>query len=466
MVHEKKQNVPFSVYRDCFASDFLPLARRGDREAALRVGLDGDRTVGVQVVQVVAEQEPRLHHVVPRDLLADMAGGPAHECREVGIDRPLELVVRPVVADGVDERVPLVLPRTERVFRRRPGDVVLFDPLVLEQVDGRGVRHAGELGGAFGAVDEGGELAVRVVHPPELAERLASVGEGVLDGVDVDVLAAIGAARPAAAQAVRRDRPGILDPAAFVDLVDQVVDHVARAHVEQVDPPEFELAHQPVGVGAHVAEPAAAFVAVGADQRDVAHRAVADLLDQRLAGGRVSALEPGEDLDALLLGLFARGQKPVQAAWIGGEGLLHEHVDPLPDRVLDVDRSDVRPGCAQGDIARPQAIDRLLIPLEPDELPLAGDIDPVLELVVQSLALVLHAFGVQIGHRVELHRPAVGHGQGVPDGPGAAPAAAEQRQADGVVGGRMEGRSQTPEHSRPRGDGATTFEEFPAVDLG
>ena len=75
------------------------------------------------------------------------------------------------------------------------------------------------------------------------------------------------AAGHAAAEAVRRDRPGVLDPAALVDLVDQVVDHVARADPVQVDPAELELAHQVVGLVALVAQPAAAAQAVGADQR-------------------------------------------------------------------------------------------------------------------------------------------------------------------------------------------------------
>ena len=60
--------------------------------------------------------------------------------------------------------------------------------------------------------------------------------------------------------------------------------------------------------------------------------AVADLLDQRLARRRMAALQPGGDLDVLLLRLLARAEQPVQAARIGRERLFHEDVDALSER--------------------------------------------------------------------------------------------------------------------------------------
>ena len=79
---------------------------------------------------------------------------------------------------------------------------------------------AGELGRALRAVDVGGELVVAVRQPADHVVRLGAVGEGPLDGEGVEVLAAIGAVGRPAADAVRRDRPGVLDPADLVDLVD------------------------------------------------------------------------------------------------------------------------------------------------------------------------------------------------------------------------------------------------------
>jgi len=187
---------------------------------AVFVGFDGGRAVEVQVVEVITKLEVGLHHLVPGDRLAGMTGGAAHERREVRVDRSLCFIMRPIVADAVDEDVPLVLPRTVSVLCGRPCDVGLLYPLVLEHVDGSGVRSAGELCGALGAVNVRGEVTAGFVDSAKPTERLGSVGEGELHRVDVDVLPAVFAAWYAATQADHRNRPGILDPAALVDLVD------------------------------------------------------------------------------------------------------------------------------------------------------------------------------------------------------------------------------------------------------
>ncbi len=80
---------------------------------------------------------------------------------------------------------------------------------------------AGEPGSAFRAMDERGELIARLVHPAEPTERLGPVGERVLEGVDVDILPAVVVARQAA-QTADGYRPGILDPAALIDLMDRL----------------------------------------------------------------------------------------------------------------------------------------------------------------------------------------------------------------------------------------------------
>ena len=70
---------------------------------------------------------------------------------------------------------------------------------------------AGELRGAAAALDERGERIDPLDH------GLAPVGEGVLHHVVVNVLAAIARLVRRGALARRRDRPAVLDPAAFVD---------------------------------------------------------------------------------------------------------------------------------------------------------------------------------------------------------------------------------------------------------
>ena len=84
--------------------------------------------------------------------------------------------------------------------------------------------------------------------------------------------------------------------------------------------------------------------AIGADELDVAHRAVADLLDQGLAGRGMAAHQPGGDLEVLLLGRFAGAEDALDAARVGGEILLHEHVDALLHGIFQVRRAEGRRG--------------------------------------------------------------------------------------------------------------------------
>ena len=67
--------------------------------------------------------------------------------------------------------------------------------------------------------------------------------------------------------------------------MNQVINHVARTHPEQMHLAELQLAHQLVGPFALVPKPARPSQAIGADQRDLSHFPVADFLDEGLAGG-------------------------------------------------------------------------------------------------------------------------------------------------------------------------------------
>jgi len=60
-----------------------PLARNGHGELAVFVGLHRRRAIEAQAVQVVAELEVGLHHLVPGDSLAGVARGAAHQGGEV-----------------------------------------------------------------------------------------------------------------------------------------------------------------------------------------------------------------------------------------------------------------------------------------------------------------------------------------------------------------------------------------------
>ncbi len=94
-------------------------------------------------------------------------------------------------------------------------------------MNGSGMGSAGELCGALGAVNVRGEVTSGFVDSAKATKRLGSVGKGELHRVDINVLPEILAAGYAAPKAVHRNRPSILNPAALVYLVNQIVNHVA-----------------------------------------------------------------------------------------------------------------------------------------------------------------------------------------------------------------------------------------------
>ena len=125
-----------------------------------------------------------------------------------------------IVADAVDEIVPLVLPRTIAIFCGCPYDVVLLDPLILEHVDCGSVGSAGKLCGTLGAVNECSKFAACLGNSAKTTEGPGAISESVLHRVDINVLSVVCAIEYPATHADNRDRPGSFDPAALIDLVD------------------------------------------------------------------------------------------------------------------------------------------------------------------------------------------------------------------------------------------------------
>ncbi len=90
-------------------------------------------------------------------------------------------------------------------------------------------------------------------------------------------------------------------------------------------------------------------------------------------------MKPHADLQVLLLGDLG-GLQPAAHGWaVGGERLLHEDVDALVDGVFELHRAEGGVCGQQHHVARPQAVDRLLVGVEAHELPLGRHVDLVLE---------------------------------------------------------------------------------------
>ncbi len=98
----------------------------------------------------------------------------------------------------------------------------------------------------------------------------------------------------------------------------------------------------------------------------------------------MAAHEAGADLEVLLLRRLARPEDALDAAGIRREILLHEDVDALLHGVLKVRPAEGAVRRQDGDIAGPQAVDRVPVGIETQEPPLGRRIDPIAQLLGQG----------------------------------------------------------------------------------
>src|SRR5271157_3630339 len=116
-------------------------------------------------------------------------------------------------------------------------------------------------------------------------------------------------------------------------------------------------------------------------------------------------------------------------------------------------RSERRMGCEQHHVAGREAVDRLLVGVEPQEAPLRGHVDLLLERCVQRLQAGLEAILEEIRHGVELDR-APRRRKRIADSARAPAAAADQRQPGHVVlAGMHQGYSRLGESRRQDASG-------------
>ena len=159
---------------------------------------------------------------------------------------------------------------------------------------------------------------------------------------------------------------------------------------------------------------------------------------------------------------------------VDGRGLLHEDVDALVDGVAEVDPAEGAGRGEEDDVARPEAVHGLLVGIEAEEPTVGRDVDlggvPAADRAIDRPAggvpagrrqrLVAHLEPVleHVGHRHELDRAAPG-GERIGGGPGAATAAADQRELDRVALSGMHGRQGHPRQGRRRDDAAGVLQK-------
>ena len=163
----------------------------------------------------------------------------------------------------------------------------------------------------------------------------------------------------------------------------------------------------------------------------------------------MTAHHAGGDLEVFPFGGFARAQDAFESARIGRERFFHENMHSFLDGVFDVRRAKGGVSGAKHNIARAQAVDRLAITVEPDELAIARHIDFLPILLGQVRMGVGQSVREDIGHGDELHGTA-GRLERVGDRATPATAATNDRQPDRVVLGSMHSGQG---HSRERRGG-------------
>jgi hypothetical protein len=115
------------------------------------------------------------------------------------------------------------------------------------------------------------------------------------------------------------------------------------------------------------------------------------------------------------------------------------------------------------DVAGAEAVHRPLVGVKADELAVLGDIDGVLELLLEVRQLRGDALLEDVRHRDQLHRPGSPGGERVDRRPGSAPAATDERQADRIVLGSEDVRDVHPRQRRAGDDGGGFLQKVPTA---
>ena len=357
---------------------------------------------------------------------------PAHRRDQAGLGTPHGLVVGLVSDDRRHEMLPLAPIGIRLGLLRRPGDVVLAHPLVLEDRTA-GRRMAARRNGKrrLGALPPQAELAVAVFHHLAGVEELRPVVERVFDAVVVEVLVVDLAPELPGTDRHGLHRPCALHPTHLVDVVHAVVaENAARRPekvVEPLDLPE-QLVH-PLRTGREIEIVGRIVLAVAVEGEQFPRLAVSQPLQEFGAAVAVTTHQPHAHLEILFGGLGGQFDDPLGRRSVDRHRLLHERVHALLDGVGKMRRAKRRRRGTQRDVAWTKAVDRLLVAVEPDEGPFLGHVDPLLELFPQRPLGDVHPVTKHVGHRHHLDRRPW-HGERVDRRTSATPAAADQGHTD------------------------------------
>ena len=197
---------------------------------------------------------------------------------------------------------------------------------------------------------------------------------------------------------------------------------------------------------------------------NVANGAILQLLDGLDVRGLVVPLQAHPDPQVLLLGLGGGGQHLPDTRGVDRDGLLHEDVLARLDGGFELQRAEARRR-REDDQVDP-TVDHLLEGVEPDELPLGGNVDPGGDLgapfILDGGEAALDAVAKGVAHRDQLDL--AGGAQRLGGRPGAATTATDQPDANQVIAtgvGAGEGGGLGQQTGSDGGEGAA-LQKLPA----
>ena len=177
----------------------------------------------------------------------------------------------------------------------------------------------------------------------------------------------------------------------------------------------------------------------------------------RSASSCSAAAVPGHQshahLEVLRRRLFGQFEHLAGRRTIGRQRLLHEDVQPLLDGVGEMHPAERQRRGEDRDVARLQAVHRLLVGVEADELAILRHVHLVAELLLDVPIAAVEAILEDIGHGHQLDGTALDR-HGVGRCAAAAAAAADQGHLDRVVLGGMDMRDHRGRQGRGGGDAA------------
>lgn len=369
------------------------------------------------------------------DDLAGVSCHASHRSDQACFGATLHFVVRLVVADRVDQVIPFDLVGVAFRLWVSPQHVLLVFALALvDTALGWRVTAGRDGTEALAAVSVAGELVLATCHRTTIEEHVAAVSKRVFDGVVVEVLVDHVATEVTATGGLCLDGPSVLHPAAFVDVVDvEVAVQTARSPHEAVE--ALDLVHQfadAVRLLWREGRADRAVHTISTQRDDVTDFAVLDTVEQFATSIAVTAHQTDGDLEVFLDGLFAQGQHLASARTVDGDGLFHERVDSLFNRIGELHPAESRRGCEDHHVARAETVHGLLVTFEANELAVVWNVDGVWELALEALVAGLQTVIKHVSHSDELDGAALG-GESIGSSTGTTTTATDECDLDRVV---------------------------------